>query len=559
MLMLASGGAELVSLGAVLPFLAVLSSPERLWKHPFVQSLASTVGFKEANDLFLPATILFSIAAVLASLIRLANLWLNGRMAAAIGSDLSCEAYKRTLYQPYSVHVQQNSSTVITGTSTHIMGTVQAFAALLQLLTSLVVSTGLLAGMLLIDWPIALGSITLFGSVYVLLSIYARKELQSNGKRIAQSAKLQIKALQEGLGAIRDVLLDSNQPIYVDIYRQADRPQRQLIAKNQFIFAFPRYAVEALGLVAIALCACLLVFQKGSGNAAIPILGAMALGAQRLLPAFQQIYAGWSRLKSCNADLTAVTSMINLPLPPLISVAAPLVLEEGIRLESVHFAYGQGQSEVLRGINFEIRSGERIGFIGSTGSGKSTIADLIMGLLVPTAGRILIDGVDLHDPNYPERLVSWRRAIAHVPQSIYLSDKSIVENIAFGVPCNNININLVKEVAEKAQLTEFIEGLKHGFDSHVGERGIRLSGGERQRLGIARALYKQAKVIVLDEATSALDNETESVVIEKIEEFNRSTTIIMIAHRLTTLSHCDRLAKLSNGCFLAVGSPDTIL
>jgi len=247
LVMLASGGAELVSLGAVLPFLAVLSDPERLWQQPLIQALAARLGFTAASDLLLPATLAFAAAAVLAALIRLTNLWLNGRLAAAVGSDLSCEAYRRTLYQPYGVHVQRNSAAVITGTTTQIGRTVAALTALLQLITAAVVALGLLTGLLLIDWPVALGAAALFGSVYGLLAITARKELRRNSQRIAAAAKQQIKALQEGLGAIRDVLLDGNQRTYVEIYRQADRPQRQLQAKNQFLGAFPRYAVEALG------------------------------------------------------------------------------------------------------------------------------------------------------------------------------------------------------------------------------------------------------------------------------------------------------------------------
>jgi len=545
--MLASGGAELVSLGAVLPFLAVLSDPERLWQQPLVQALAGRVGFSQASELLLPATLAFAAAAVLAAQIRIANLWLNGRLAAAVGSDLSCEAYRRTLYQPYGVHVQRNSAAVITGTTTQIARTVGALTALLQLVTAAVVATGLLAGLLLIDWAVALGAVALFGSVYGLLAITSRKELHRNGQRIAAAAKQQIKALQEGLGAIRDVLLDGNQAIYVAIYRQADRPQRQLQAKNQFLEAVPRYAVEALGMVAIALLGGLLVQQQASGGAVIPLLGALALGAQRLLPALQQVYSGWSSLKGFNADLAAVLAMLNQPLPPLVHVAEPLPLREGIRLAGVHFRYGTEQQEVLRGLELEILRGERIGLIGSTGSGKSTTVDLLMGLLAPSAGRVMVDGMDLHDPEHPERLAAWRAAIAHVPQSIYLADSSIAENIAFGVPRDQIDLARVKQAAAKAQIASFIENSPENYGSFVGERGIRLSGGQRQRIGIARALYKQARVLVLDEATSALDTVTEEMVMAAIEGLSKELTIVMIAHRLSTVQRCDRLIYLEAG------------
>ena len=545
--MLASGVAELVSLGAVLPFLAVLSDPERLWQQPLVQALASWAGWTAAGQLLLPATLAFAAAAVLAALIRLTNLWLNGRMAAAVGSDLSCEAYRRTLYQPYSVHVQRNSAAVITGTTTQVIRTVQALTALLQLFTAAVVATGLLTGLLLIDWGVALGEAVLFGSVYGLLALTANRELHRNSQRIATAARQQIKALQEGLGAIRDVLLDGNQSTYLEIYRQADWPQRQLQAKNQFLSVFPRYAVEALGLVAIALLGGLLVLQQGSGGAVIPLLGALALGAQRLLPALQQVYGAWSTLKGFNADLAGVLAMLDQPLPAHVSVAEPLALCEGIRLEGVHFRYGPEQPDVLQGLDLEIRRGELIGLIGSTGSGKSTTVDLFMGLLIPTAGRVLVDGLDLHDPAHPERLAAWRAAIAHVPQSIYLADSSIAENIAFGVPRHQIDLARVKRAAEQAQVASFIESSPEGYQSLVGERGIRLSGGQRQRIALARALYKQARVLVFDEATSALDTATESSVMESIDRMSERLTVVIVAHRLNTLTCCNRVIKLRAG------------
>jgi ATP-binding cassette subfamily B protein len=557
-MMLASGGAELVSLGAVLPFLAVLSDPERLWQQPLVQALAVPVGFTQASELLLPATLAFAAAAVLAAVVRLANLWLNGRLAAVVGSDLSCEAYRRTLYQPYGVHVQRNSAAVISGTTTQINLTVGALNALLQLITSAVVAAGLLTGLLVIDATVAVAAAALFGSAYGVLAITARRELRRNSQRIAEASTQQLKALQEGLGAIRDVLLDGSQPTYLQIYRQADRPQRQLQAKNTFIGAFPRYALEALGMVAIALLGGLLVLQRGSGAAVIPLLGALALGAQRLLPALQQIYGGWASLKGCNAAIQAVLAMLNQPQPPQVAVAEPLPLREGIRLAGVHFRYRPEQMEVLRGLELEIRSGERIGLIGSTGSGKSTTVDLLMGLLAPSTGRVLVDGLDLHDPAHPERLVAWRAAIAHVPQSIYLADSSIAENIAFGVPRHQIDLARVQQAAAHAQIASFIEASPEGYDSFVGERGIRLSGGQRQRIGIARALYKQARMLVLDEGTSALDNLTEQSVIDAIRNLGPEITIVMIAHRLTTIRDCTRIYLLENGLVSAFGTYDEL-
>jgi len=559
LVMLASGLAELLSLGAVLPFLAVLSNPQQLWQQSLIQALALRLGYSQPQQLVLPATVAFALAAVLAAVIRLLNLWLNGRLAAAVGSDLSCEAYRRTLYQPYQVHVQRNSSALITAITNHIALTVQSLNAVLQIVSAFVVAVGLLIGLLLIDWLVALSTAGLFGLAYGLVAATARRRLQQNSEQIAAVANQRVQALQEGLGAIRDVLLDGSQATYLEVYRRADRPQRQLESKNVFLSTFPRYALEALGLVAIAVLGGLLVLQRGSGAAVIPLLGALALGAQRLLPALQQIYSGWANLNSWSANLAAVIELLEQPLPQQQAVAEPLALQQSLRLQGVRFRYAPELPEVLLGLDLEIRRGERIGLIGSTGSGKSTLVDLLMGLLVPSSGRLLVDELDLHDPAHAECLAGWRAAVAHVPQSIYLADSSIAENIAFGVPRQAIDLARVRQAAEQAQIAGFIESSPEGYASFVGERGIRLSGGQRQRIGIARALYKQASVIVLDEATSALDSRTEEAVMEAVEGLSRDLTMVMIAHRLSTVQRCDRVVRLDHGAVVASGPPSLIL
>ncbi len=561
LLMLASGVAEVGSLAAVVPFLAVLSDPQRPWQLPIVRSLAVAVGITSAQELLLPVTLLFGLAAVLAAAVRLLNLWLNGRLAAAIGSDLSCEAYRRTLHQPYAVHLQRNSSGVITAITTQIMQTVQVLNATLQLVTVAVVALGLLGALLAIDWPVACTAMAVFGTAYGVLSVTARRRLAANSRLVAAASQQQLKALQEGLGAIRDVLLEGNQPTYLAIYRRADRPMRLRQAQSAFLGAFPRYGLEALGLLLIALLALLLSWQRGSSTAVIPLLGTLALGSQRLLPALQQTYASWASIKARESAVADVLAMLDQPLPrqALQPAPPPLPLGEAVRLERLHFRYGPEAPWVLAGIDLEIRRGERIGLIGSTGSGKSTLVDLLMGLLEPTEGQILVDGADLHDPQVPERLAAWRAAIAHVPQSIFLADSSIAENIAFGIPREQIELNRVRQAAEQAQIAGFIESSPEGYDTFVGERGIRLSGGQRQRIGIARALYKQASVIVLDEATSALDTATEDAVMAALEGLSRQLTVVMIAHRLSTVARCDRVIRLQQGCIAAEGPPRLVL
>ena len=545
--MLASGGAELVSLGAVLPFLAVLSEPEKLWHQPLVQALAIRVNITGPVQLLLPATAAFAAAVVLAVLVRLINLWLNGRLAASIGSDLSGEVYRRTLYQPYGVHLQRNSSTVINTITNEVQRSVWAFKSFFNFATSVVVAIALLSGLVLIDWKVALGAAVLFGSAYFLIAGMTRRILTRNSGQITAASSQLVKAVQEGMGAIRDVLLDGSQSYYLGIYLNSDRLQRQLSAKNEFLAESPRYALEALGMVAIALLGCLLVLRGGGEGNAITLLGFLALGAQRLLPALQSIFRSWAQVKGFQADLSGVIEMLAQPLPASIRAVAAMELNQSIQFQQVCFRYGPQLPEVLKGLDLEIRRGERIGLVGSTGCGKSTMTDLLMGLLLPSGGRLLVDGLDLHDPMHPERLLAWRAAIAHVPQSIYLADRSFAENIAFGIPRERIDMARVQNAATQAQIASFIETRPDGYNSFVGEWGIKLSGGQRQRIGIARALYKQAQVLVFDEATSALDIETESAVMEVLDTLSKELTVVLIAHRLTTVQNCDRVITLTRG------------
>ena len=382
--------------------------------------------------------------------------------------------------------------------------------------------------MLFISAPIAISAFIIFGTAYSLLAFTVNKELRVNSYKIAYATKEQLRALQEGLGSIRDLLLDGSQPTYIDIYRNADRPQRFLEAKNNYLSSFPRFALEALGIVLLAFMGGFMILKRGSASSVIPTLGSLALGSQRLLPALQQLYGGWASVKSCNAGLLGVLNLLNQPLPQLSTKISRFNFTGLIELRDLSFRYNTHSKLVLSNINFEIKFGQRIGFIGSTGCGKSTLADVIMGLLPPTSGNIYVDGIDInHDPDKC-MINSWRASIAHVPQSIYLADTTIAENIAFGVPKHLIDWSRVYSASQQAQISPFVESMEAGYNSLIGEGGIRLSGGQKQRIGIARALYKQATVLVFDEATSALDTDTENAVMEAINNLSTDYTIILL-------------------------------
>lgn len=557
-LMMISAFAEVVSLGAILPFLAVITAPERVFAYPVVVALAGHLGITEAARLILPVTIAFAAVALGAGLIRILLLWASTRLTAASGSELSIEVYRRTLYQPYEVHLSRNSSEVINGITNKVNGVVfGVILPLLALVSSTLVLCAVMAALLAIDPVVASIATVGFGVSYAVITLVYRRRLHRNSARIAHEQTQVLKALQEGLGGIRDVLLDGSQQVYCAVYKNADLPFRLAQGDNAFVGQGPRYAIEAIGMVLITVLAFGLSRQPGGIAAAIPVLGALALGSQRLLPALQQIYNAWTSIAGNQVQLTDVMEILDQPLPAQATepIPAPLAFKSEVSFENVRFRYSSTGPWVLDGLNLAIPKGARIGFVGTTGSGKSTTIDLLMGLLTPTQGKLLVDGDEINAAN----LRSWQRSIAHVPQAIFLADTTLAQNIAFGVPPELIDMKMVRQAASRAQISEFIESRPGGYDSPVGERGVRLSGGQRQRIGIARALYKRAAVLVFDEATSALDNATEQAVMDAIGGLDRDITVLMIAHRLTTVQRCDIIFELENGRVAAQGTYDHLL
>lgn len=556
--MLLASFAEVVSIGAVVPFMGVLMAPEKVFASEMSRPIIEALDLTEARQLLLPLTGAFIVAALLAGMMRLLLLWGQTRLGFAIGADFSFRIYKNTLYQPYSVHVARNSSEVISAISTKTDTVINhCLLPLLFIASSSLIMIAILAVLITINAGIAFAVFGGFGTLYALIVLATKKSLLVDSKRISHESNQVIKALQEGLGGIRDVLIDGTQAIYCKIYRDADLPMRKSQANIQIISGAPRFLIESFGMALIAVLAYVLTSDMGSAMTVVPVLGALALGAQRLLPVLQLIYWSVSSIRGHEAALQDVLFLLDQPLPACADKPppAPLPFNVSISLNNVGFRYSEKTAWVLQAIDLKISKGARVGFIGETGSGKSTLLDLVMGLLNPSEGVLSVDGcpVTLHNHQ------AWQSHISHVPQSIFLADTTIAENIAFGVPAEQIDFERVKAVAKQACIHAVIESMSSKYNSFVGERGIRLSGGQRQRIGIARALYKQADVIVFDEATSALDNETEQAVMDALDHIRDEVTVIMVAHRLTTLKSCDLVVELKQGKLVRKGSYEEIV
>jgi len=556
-LMIIASFAEIFSIGAVLPFLSILTVPEKIFGHPVAQPFIRTFGMKSASQLLLPFTLVFGLAAIISGTLRLFLLWASTRLSYATGADLSISIYRRTLYQPYSVHVARNSSEIINGISSKTGVVIGTFTSVLNLISATIILLAILLTLVSVDSFIALTAFTGFGLLYALIIKITRSRLLLNSKRIARDSSQVIKSLQEGLGGIRDVLIDGTQATYCQIYSNADLPLRHAQGNNSFISLSPRFALEALGMLLISGLAYTLAMQPNGIARAIPVLGALALGAQRLLPVLQIAYTSWSNIQGSNASLEDAIELLDQPLPDYAdqSPAEPLPFHKQIELKNLSFRYTDHTPYVLKNFNLSISKGSRIGFIGVTGSGKSTLLDIVMGLLQPTEGTLDIDGQSITSANNR----AWQAHIAHVPQTIYLSDATIEENIAFGIAKGKIDHERVTQAAQQAQIADIIETWPKKYKTCVGERGIRLSGGQRQRIGIARALYKQADVIIFDEATSALDNETELAVMQAIESLGSELTVLIIAHRLTTLKKCSQIVELADSGIKCIGSYEGII
>lgn len=545
--------AEMVSLGAVLPFIGVLTQPDKVMAYPFVAEIAQFFKVESDSEFVLLLTLGFGLAAIVAGVLRLLLLWGTLNLGNTTGADLSVEVYKRTLYQPYMVHIQRSSSEVISGITQKVGTATSVLISLVTVITSLFLFVSILVTLILVDPVVAFFSAVSFGSAYGVIAWFTRKKLVANSLITADEQSRVVKALQEGLGAIRDVLLDGTQNVYIDVYRKAVIRLRRASAENAFINQAPRFAMETLGLVLISFFVLILSGRSGGIAGALPILAMIAFGAQRLLPLMQILYGNWALVAGSKAALIDVLDLLEQDMPSYASVESfpALSFKKSICFDNVSFSYGKNSKPVLNGLNFSVEKGSCVGIIGSTGSGKSTALDLMMGLLVPTEGFVKIDGKAIISA---QEQASWQRLVAHVPQSIFLSDATVAENIAFGVPKDEINLNRVRDSAKRAQIANFIESGPEGYGAFVGERGVRLSGGQRQRIGIARALYKNASALVFDEATSALDDETEQAVMSTIDDLSGDLTLFIIAHRLTTLKNCNQVIELKSGLVSRIGS-----
>ena len=545
---------ELLSIGAIAPFLLIITNPEKLLANKYIALIIQNFPKIDLDEIRFLLTCLFIFLVLLATAVRSLLNWVQLRISYGIGIDFGVESYRRTLYQPYQTHLNRNSSRVILTItqSTRLIAMRVIIPVLMSISTSFLLIS-ITAVLLFVNVELTLltgGSLVV---IYLLLSLLTKDRLTRLSQYGSQNDKAIAQTLQESFGGIRDVLIDGTQEIFGEIYRRRHTKMAQIETSFAILGSLPKYGIEAIAICIFAVIALFLAQSPDGFNNAIPVIGAMALGAQRLLPLLQQLFTNWTSVRTYRPQLAETLDLLEQPLPAWArscSMPKDLTFKKIIDLDNLSFCYEQSKKVVIAKLNYSIKRGARIGIVGKTGSGKSTLVDILMGLLTPIDGALKVDGLVVNHSNCR----SWQNRIAHVPQAIFLADASIKENIAFGAPLYEIDLDRVIKVAKMAQLEETILGLSQGFDTVVGERGVKLSGGQRQRIGIARALYKRADVIIFDEATSALDDATEQSVMESIRSLPSDITLIIVAHRTSTLVDCDEIIELERGQIVRIGS-----
>jgi ATP-binding cassette subfamily B protein len=555
-LMILVSCSEVLGVASIIPFLAVLENSSRLLNNERIKPILGYLAITTPQELLLAIVIVFIGITISTNVLRVVSIHVQNQLAARLSLDLGSKLYHHLLFQPYIFYTQHHSSE---------LGTLMVFANNmagdlfmpgLQIITNSFVAIALFLGILIIDGKVAIAMSVILATAYIAIYNWRKYKLQQNSISMSQAQTNLSKVTYESLGNIKDIILSAKANFFNLSYQQSLWGFNKANADNNTVFLTPRYLIEMLAMTCIALLA-LSMGRGGDFSRSVPILGSLALAANRLLPALQQSFASVSQIQGYREQMRTVLKALERSYDPLQELvpAQVLLLRESLTMQNVWFRYREDSGWVLQDLCLTIPAKSRVGFVGTTGSGKSTTADLILGLLKPEKGQILVDDLPLEG----ERLRAWQLGVAHVPQSIFIADTTVASNIAFGVPEAQIDWDRVIKAAKLAQIADFIESLPEGYHTTVGERGIRLSGGQRQRVGIARALYREAKVIVFDEATSALDNYTERELMSAIDSLSQELTIILIAHRLTTVEKCDRIFEFSQGRVIHSGTYEELL
>jgi ABC-type bacteriocin/lantibiotic exporter with double-glycine peptidase domain len=551
LIVLVNSFTELISLISIVPFLAVIVNPSSIYDIYFIKEFAQLIKITNANEMLLPLTGIFLFGTLISGMMRLIFYFLTYRVAGNIGSELSSNAFKNSLYQSYNYHLNTNSNILITTLSKDINEIIyMIFVPIIQLISALIISIVIIFSLLFINFYISFSSLIIISILYYLFFRSSSYKIAKFSKRNLLIGQSLTKLVQESLGAIREIIISNNYNFYIQKHLKDEKFFRREVGTGTFLLTLPRLIIEPAGIILLAFFGYILIIS-GESKQVIPIIGTFSFSALKLLPYVQKMYEGINYPRLAKSRLINLLNILekDSSQDSKQTPAMKIKLKQSINFINLGFSYSKESSPIFKDLNLTINSGDKIGIIGETGSGKSTFLDILTGLLPPTDGRILIDEVDLYDNNMKRLniLKGWQRYLTNVPQNIFITDSTIAENIALGINKKNINYEKIDEVIEIALLTDFINKSHNGINTIVGEQGLMLSGGQKQRIGIARALYKGSKFLILDEATSAIDSQTEELIMNNLNKIGSNMTIISVAHRLNSLKFCNKIYELKEG------------
>ena len=548
-LILLSSIADCISIVSILPFLMALSNPKKLLEGNSVFGIAKLNFISELNDEKL--IIFFSISYLVIIFIATSVKFLTVKQAAFFCSNavnfLSVKSYRNYFNQPLEFHLLRESEELINNLTVDMIKISGSLQSLLEIIigSSLIIFISIILS--ISNFKITFAILLIIIIYYILIIRQNKKRLKINSKIIHEKNQKIIKLTQENIGNIKEIIIDSNQEYILNNFKNEDFVLRDRVEEIKFMKKIPRILIEFLGLVILGgISIYLVVIQKNKDY--IPTIGLIAFTCQKLLSSSQAIYGGWNFLSATNNSMLAILDLMRIDFKETKFISLkPYQFQKSIELKNISFKYKNADNFVLNGINLVIQKGERIGIIGKTGSGKSTLIDIINGLLKPNSGSFLIDNINLYEGDYFKFLKMWQKNISYIPQNVFLSNDSVLQNITFGSNQNKIDQERVIEASKKANLYEEVNKMKNKFNSLVGERGNNLSGGQIQRVGIARGLYRNKSILIFDESNSSLDKKTEASINKMITKLPSYLTIIIISHSLEFLDSCDKVYNLVNG------------
>ncbi|MEI8185372.1 MAG: ABC transporter ATP-binding protein [Chlorobiaceae bacterium] len=556
LLMLIGVCLETLGIGLVIPTLTMFSEHNISDKYPAFRPALQFLGNPNTNTLLVGGVLLLFFVYLIKAVFLGMLAWGQNRFISNLEARLSLSLFTIYLRQPYSFHLQRNSANLIQNVLTETsVFTTNVVTPTLQLITEFLVIVAICLMVILIEPVgsiiiISIFSLTSFGFIQL-----TKKRMTRWGEIRQHHDGLRLLHLQQALGGSKDVKLLGRDAEFINRYKIHTNARVGAVQLSGTMQQLPRLWLELIAIGAFALLVITILVQGGGIGEIIPKMGLFAVAAFRLIPSINRILAATQTLKYCSPVIDVLQKELELPYDNEIkSVATSESFKNNLELKNISYTYPSSITPTIKNISLTIKQGTSVGLIGKSGSGKSTLIDILLGLLTPNSGVIAADGIDIE-----QNMRGWQNQIGYVPQSIYLTDDSLRKNIAFGLPAEEIDEEAVRKAISAAQLTEFVDLLPEGLDTIVGERGVRLSGGQRQRIGIARALYHNPTVLVLDEATSALDTATEKGVMEAVNALQGSKTIIIVAHRLSTIEKCDDVYNLLNGTIESHGRAEVIL